>query len=882
MNKTLRAKILVKRGSQSEWESLNPVLLAGEIGADTTNRTIKVGNGTSRWDDLPYISGGESAEDTIQLTGTSGTLSEHQQSQLNKAGTGAIIIVDEQYKFLFVGNQSENPYFISIDETGKIIKIIIIDKSSGYSWQISTQELANSEDVAEIRTSVSEIDAKAQETASKVETQGEKIEGVTSEVNTLKTQVNTNTTDITTNKADIANLKTKTETNATDIASNKSDLSNLKTSTATNTANIATNKSNIATNKSNIATNKTDIATNKASISALSMKVDKNATDIATNTSNIATNKSGISELKVYIDGEIDALDESLGDTINKNYDKLVGVVDDKIASAISGLYTYKGSVATVDDLAKTGNKKGDVYNVESTGMNYAWTGTAWDALGGTLDIEIVQATGASTTAIMSQKAVTEQLAANARRIGENETNIATNTATIATNAEKISDLGEHDTQLEGNITIVKEQVQALENNFTTLDTTVKNQVQTIDDIEEVAYTNKSDIAAIQTSVSDNTTNIATNKANIATNKADIATIKKNVDTNATNIATNMVDISVLATKTNTNTTNIATNKMDISTLSGVVSTNTTNIATNKSSIETMQTSKQDKLTAGDNITIVNNVISASGGGSSTTDVIRIIKSTIGKALSADDLAFVKATPEKTIVIIDGYNCYYQNNGLWETTTAQWNEDSSGVYIPTVRTRRYVLNTTTNAFKSDGTSYDYTPASSSGTKYTGSDGINVDNTHNTINALEVSAHSIGAVSNFNNSGSSSGTTAESYALLHAINNENDTLITEWVNLKQYHYIITGEDSSYDGTAYISFSIIASKEFTSISDLEEYSDRICCSGGFISKNAELSGIIIDFTVVDSIISCDVYPFQGQKFELTINDAYLDIITGLALK
>ena len=54
----------------------------------------------------------------------------------------------------------------------------------------------------------------------------------------------------------------------------------------------------------------------------------------------------------------------------------------------ISGVYNYKGSVATVDALPASGNKKGDVYNVETDGGNYAWTGTAWDALGGTVAIE--------------------------------------------------------------------------------------------------------------------------------------------------------------------------------------------------------------------------------------------------------------------------------------------------------------------------------------------------------------------------------------------------------------------------------------------------------------------------------------------------------------
>lgn len=48
----------------------------------------------------------------------------------------------------------------------------------------------------------------------------------------------------------------------------------------------------------------------------------------------------------------------------------------------LAGLYKYKGSVASVSDLPSTGQTTGDVYNVEATGMNYAWDGTAWDNLG--------------------------------------------------------------------------------------------------------------------------------------------------------------------------------------------------------------------------------------------------------------------------------------------------------------------------------------------------------------------------------------------------------------------------------------------------------------------------------------------------------------------
>lgn len=52
------------------------------------------------------------------------------------------------------------------------------------------------------------------------------------------------------------------------------------------------------------------------------------------------------------------------------------------LKSDITNMYKYKGSVATVSALPSSDNTTGDVYNVEANGMNYAWDGTAWDALG--------------------------------------------------------------------------------------------------------------------------------------------------------------------------------------------------------------------------------------------------------------------------------------------------------------------------------------------------------------------------------------------------------------------------------------------------------------------------------------------------------------------
>lgn len=77
-----------------------------------------------------------------------------------------------------------------------------------------------------------------------------------------------------------------------------------------------------------------------------------------------------------YTAAEVGAL--SLDDA-NKNFAK---------KSDITSIYRPKGTKPTYDDLPTTGNEVGDVWNVASDDMNYAWTvdGT-WDPLGSKIEI---------------------------------------------------------------------------------------------------------------------------------------------------------------------------------------------------------------------------------------------------------------------------------------------------------------------------------------------------------------------------------------------------------------------------------------------------------------------------------------------------------------
>lgn len=65
--------------------------------------------------------------------------------------------------------------------------------------------------------------------------------------------------------------------------------------------------------------------------------------------------------------------------------------ITQEINEAVVGVYSYKGSVANYAALPTTGVKAGDVYNVEDTNMNYAYTpDSTWDPLGQTFTIDFM------------------------------------------------------------------------------------------------------------------------------------------------------------------------------------------------------------------------------------------------------------------------------------------------------------------------------------------------------------------------------------------------------------------------------------------------------------------------------------------------------------
>ncbi len=69
---------------------------------------------------------------------------------------------------------------------------------------------------------------------------------------------------------------------------------------------------------------------------------------------------------------------------INKAKEGLA--TEEYVNNKVSTVYRYKGTVANKEALPASA-EIGDTYNLQDTGMNVAWNGTAWDDLGADVDL---------------------------------------------------------------------------------------------------------------------------------------------------------------------------------------------------------------------------------------------------------------------------------------------------------------------------------------------------------------------------------------------------------------------------------------------------------------------------------------------------------------
>lgn len=148
-----------------------------------------------------------------------------------------------------------------------------------------------------------------------------------------------------------------------------------------------------------------DVADNEAAISTLQTTVGQHTESISTIEDTLAE-KADTSAvvLKTDIDTAVGA-SASASDTKVPST-KAVATAIEGIKTSLSNVYTYKGSATYDEIVAKDDAEVGDVWNSTTAngnypaGTNYAWTGDAWDALGGEVDLSNYYTKGQTDSAI--------------------------------------------------------------------------------------------------------------------------------------------------------------------------------------------------------------------------------------------------------------------------------------------------------------------------------------------------------------------------------------------------------------------------------------------------------------------------------------------------
>lgn len=251
------------------------------------------------------------------------------------------------------------------------------------------------------------------------------------DVTTVEGTLTALNTSVSSNTSNISNLTSRVGTAETDITELQTTVgdsgSGLVKDVAANKAAITALQGTVGNASSGLVK---DVADNKSAISTLQTTVGQHTESIATIEETLAE-KANTSDvvLKTDIDTAVGA-SASASDTKVPST-KAVATAIEGIKTSLSNVYTYKGSATYEEIAAKDDAAVGDVWNSTTAngnypaGTNYAWTGEAWDALGGEVDLSNYYTKGQTDSAISAK---VDPISGNVETLQEQVTTITDTT----------------------------------------------------------------------------------------------------------------------------------------------------------------------------------------------------------------------------------------------------------------------------------------------------------------------------------------------------------------------------------------------------------------------------------------------------------------------
>jgi hypothetical protein len=113
------ATLQLKRGTASRWRELNPILAAGEPGFVLDENRLKIGDGSTEWNDLPYI-------------GESCVVNANTHYDFPSIGREDVIYKAESEKLIYQWNTNDLKYEVigEIEISGDLANIEVINGGS--------------------------------------------------------------------------------------------------------------------------------------------------------------------------------------------------------------------------------------------------------------------------------------------------------------------------------------------------------------------------------------------------------------------------------------------------------------------------------------------------------------------------------------------------------------------------------------------------------------------------------------------------------------------------------------------------------------------------------------------------------------------------------
>lgn len=145
----MTTRIKLRRDTAANWDTANPVLALGEPGYDTTNNKIKVGDGTTAWQDLSYLTDANNGGGSITFDGDGAINLEANGVIRNQVDSQSVNLVANDYVQMQwttdAGVAEADPNATSepknwafVDGSGFIVETNLNGQGPSHSWSFDT------------------------------------------------------------------------------------------------------------------------------------------------------------------------------------------------------------------------------------------------------------------------------------------------------------------------------------------------------------------------------------------------------------------------------------------------------------------------------------------------------------------------------------------------------------------------------------------------------------------------------------------------------------------------------------------------------------------------------------------------------------------------